>query len=169
MESIFESLENLNVSEECFDEIIGIVEEIINEVSMKKWTEMATNVYPKRKAEFERSKIKTDALQTAYHTTGDKSKHKENIKNAMLDAEDKRNTDYSRLVHANMVSKLKKGSGRAQANKVIKAANKVAVNRDNELGSANKRASRATNLSGEDPVVSRTLPYRATRPPKKEK
>ena len=31
MESIFESLENLNVSEECFNSIISIVEEIINE------------------------------------------------------------------------------------------------------------------------------------------
>ena len=31
--SIFESLENLPVSEECFDYILGIVEEIINEVS----------------------------------------------------------------------------------------------------------------------------------------
>ena len=31
--NIYESLENLNVSEECFDEIMGIVEEIINEVS----------------------------------------------------------------------------------------------------------------------------------------
>lgn len=30
---IFESLENLNVSEECFDEIINIVEEIIAETS----------------------------------------------------------------------------------------------------------------------------------------
>ena len=28
---IFESLENLNVSEECFNDIMGIVEEIINE------------------------------------------------------------------------------------------------------------------------------------------
>jgi hypothetical protein len=28
---IFESLENLSVSEECFDEIMGIVEEVINE------------------------------------------------------------------------------------------------------------------------------------------
>ena len=28
---IFESLENLNVSEECFEDIIGIVEEILNE------------------------------------------------------------------------------------------------------------------------------------------
>lgn len=31
MESIFESLENLNVSEGCFNEIKGIVEEYINE------------------------------------------------------------------------------------------------------------------------------------------
>ena len=31
MESIFESLENLNVSEECFDEIIGIVEDLFKE------------------------------------------------------------------------------------------------------------------------------------------
>ena len=32
MMNIFESLENLNVSEECFDEIMGIVEEYINEL-----------------------------------------------------------------------------------------------------------------------------------------
>ena len=31
--SIFESLENLPVSEECLNDIMGIVEEIINEVS----------------------------------------------------------------------------------------------------------------------------------------
>ena len=30
---IFENLENLNVSEECFDDIMSIVEEVINEVS----------------------------------------------------------------------------------------------------------------------------------------
>ena len=32
---IFESLENLQVSEACFDDIMGIVEEVINEVSDK--------------------------------------------------------------------------------------------------------------------------------------
>ena len=32
--NIFESLENLNVSEECFENIINIVEEIINENSV---------------------------------------------------------------------------------------------------------------------------------------
>lgn len=42
---IFESLENLNVSEECFEDIIGIVEAIINEVSdeyiNKHWDKIA--------------------------------------------------------------------------------------------------------------------------------
>lgn len=46
---IFESLENLNVSEECFDEIMGIVEEIINEVSVKTWQKAAANSIPARK------------------------------------------------------------------------------------------------------------------------
>ena len=32
MESIFESLENLPVSEGCFEDIIGLVEEYINEL-----------------------------------------------------------------------------------------------------------------------------------------
>ena len=31
MENIFESLENLNVSEECFNDIMGIVEELLSE------------------------------------------------------------------------------------------------------------------------------------------
>ena len=31
MESIFESLENLNVSEECFEDIVGLVEEYLSE------------------------------------------------------------------------------------------------------------------------------------------
>lgn len=34
--NIFESLENLNISEECFEEIMGIVEDLLNEVS-DKW------------------------------------------------------------------------------------------------------------------------------------
>ena len=39
---IFESLENLNVSEECFDEIMGIVEEIIAETNDKKYREQTS-------------------------------------------------------------------------------------------------------------------------------
>ena len=48
MESIFESLENLNVSEECFEDIIGLVEEYINEVSFGAWTDTAKEVLPQR-------------------------------------------------------------------------------------------------------------------------
>ena len=33
MKNVFESLENLNVSEKCYNDIMNIVEEIINEVS----------------------------------------------------------------------------------------------------------------------------------------
>lgn len=36
---IFESLENLNVSEECFDDIMGIVEEIIDEILVGDYKE----------------------------------------------------------------------------------------------------------------------------------
>lgn len=35
--NIFESLENLNVSEECFDEIMGLVEELLNEDNIEKY------------------------------------------------------------------------------------------------------------------------------------
>ena len=35
--NIFESLENLNVSEECFDEIMGIVEELLSEENRALW------------------------------------------------------------------------------------------------------------------------------------
>lgn len=37
--SIFESLENLNVSEECFDDIMDIVEEILSEEDKNKYEE----------------------------------------------------------------------------------------------------------------------------------
>ena len=49
--NIFESLENLNVSEECFDEIMGLVEEVINEVSVNMWKQAAQNSIPTRRGE----------------------------------------------------------------------------------------------------------------------
>ena len=49
---IFESLENLNVSEECFDEIMGLVEEVINEVSKELHVKAAENSLPKRNRAF---------------------------------------------------------------------------------------------------------------------
>ena len=50
MEDIFKSLSE-NVSEQCYDEIIGIVEEYINEVSQERRIEAAKNVSNDRKQE----------------------------------------------------------------------------------------------------------------------
>jgi hypothetical protein len=61
MESAFESLENLNVSEECFDEIIGIVEAIIDETS-KEWRQ---NLIQGREAKHIGAKRKMDVADTA--------------------------------------------------------------------------------------------------------
>ena len=46
--NIFESLESLNVSEECFNDILNIVEEIINEVSKDMLAQAAKNSIPNR-------------------------------------------------------------------------------------------------------------------------
>ena len=43
MSDIFESLENLNVSEECFDDIMGIVEELLDEGVLQKVKNFANN------------------------------------------------------------------------------------------------------------------------------
>ena len=48
--NIFESLENLNVSEECFNDIVGLVEEYIQEkYSVSRVKEIAASVLPKRR------------------------------------------------------------------------------------------------------------------------
>ena len=84
--SIFESLENLNVSEECFDDIMDLVEEIINEVTVdyvsraarnslsrrrkqsnlaSKMIDKATNFYDKEKAKDIANNITTPRLKHA--------------------------------------------------------------------------------------------------------
>ena len=52
MENIFENLENLPISEECFNDIMNMVEEIINEVSLNKQREAAKKVLPERKRKY---------------------------------------------------------------------------------------------------------------------
>ena len=58
---IFESLENLEVSESCFDEIMGIVEEIINELKAPT-PETAKAVLDRKTARLQANTAKTDAL-----------------------------------------------------------------------------------------------------------
>jgi hypothetical protein len=125
---IFENLEQLNVSEECFDEIMGIVEELLNEkITMKEWTDKAKQVLPNRSKE-------VDKKEEAYlKSVGVKPEDKDKFyKNGMIPD----NKEYKELVkaadrlrHANTVSHLKKGSGSASVEKVMNATNKVADKR----------------------------------------
>ena len=52
--NIYESLENLNVSEECFNDIMGIVEEIINELKAPT-PETAKAVFDRKAKRLEKS------------------------------------------------------------------------------------------------------------------
>lgn len=73
--NIFESLENLNVSEECFDEIMGLVEEYISETSNEK-----------AHAASEESHKRYNNARNAYDTT--KTMIDRNKKNKFFSAEE---------------------------------------------------------------------------------
>ncbi len=161
---IFESLENLNVSEECFDDILSIVEEYINEVSVNMWTKKAKSSYPKRQEEVE-SKEK-EYLKSLGFSTNNREE-----KNAAWDKMNKGigypiNKELEELKkavnrrdRASLVSRaVKTGSGSAQANKLIKAASKVADKRYKKSGyldDLDKRTEHAATIMNSDPVKKR--------------
>ena len=93
--NIFESLENLNVSEECFNSIINMVEEIINEVS-DEWKQQCANsakekreyfkkLYDRAKSNYEseRSSKNGDAVLDASARSAEADKKEEKLKNAI--------------------------------------------------------------------------------------
>lgn len=66
MESIFESLENLQVSEGCFEDIVGLVEEYLSEkVTVERVKKAAISSLPKREAEY-KEQCSDDACLPAY-------------------------------------------------------------------------------------------------------
>ena len=70
--SIFEDLENLNVSEECFDNIVDIVEKYINELEEKDIERAVDNAYDEHNNEIGKmeDKIKPhhpDDVDTAFN------------------------------------------------------------------------------------------------------
>lgn len=64
--NIFESLENLPVSEECFDDIMGLVEEFINELD-KETIKSFIKKRGEQKTEAEKKFNKAKAEGTATH------------------------------------------------------------------------------------------------------
>ena len=61
---IFESLESLNVSEECFNSIMSIIEEYINELRAPN-PELATAVFDRKTARLQANTAANDALSTS--------------------------------------------------------------------------------------------------------
>ena len=137
-------------------EALELMEAIINEVSLKKWTETAKEVLPKREAEL-KDKEKTYMKSIG----GNEENPKETWYKLTKGIGYPENKEYKefkgsleRAKHAEKVSKLNKGSGSASANKVITAANKVVDKRYEKEGN-NNHAFRAATLGNEDPVKSK--------------
>ena len=82
MNNIFESLYDLDISEECFSSIINLVEEYINEVSVGRWRQAAINSLPGRIEKIENKEKELDKLQRAATALRNK---KENYRNRIKD------------------------------------------------------------------------------------
>ena len=157
---IFESLENLNVSEECFDEIVGIVEEIINEVSIGKWKEAAASSLPKRKEAFEKTVDNAKKSWDNYAELSKKYPEDEYAlyKKAEADIEAQDGAE-DKVDHAHAVTQLGTHD-KANANKAIKAAKKVEGKRSDEFSKKPEKRTflrwgQAGGLASADPVKSR--------------
>ena len=121
MESIFENLENLNVSEECFNDIMNIVEEIINEVSVKRWRQAAINSLPMRA-------VKSAEADNQHGKAIDR-----NASQKTIDKYGKRSADAKdRLDHAKEVATTMKDSKRP-AKKVMRAAELASYDREDKV------------------------------------
>lgn len=121
---IFEQLENLNVSEECFDDILGIVEEYINEVSVNMWKRAAKNSIPSRikavrKGPYEDITVYAEKGKEEFRKPSGYDK-KEGV------ADEK---DLIRLKRAKDIASSFTNSKKS-ANKLVKAADKVIKDRD---------------------------------------
>ena len=106
--NIFESLEKLDVSEECFEDIMGIVEEYINELK----DSTVDSMYQKRKNIERKADRKAEYAHTVGETalnkaknSGDKEKAK-SIKKFIDNADDEQRKTTSKRVKAqNTISK----------------------------------------------------------------
>lgn len=121
---IFESLENLNVSEECFEDIVGLVEEYIQEKSdwtVKRWKEAAQNSIKGRKAARESN------WDDYYQFTGKLPSASQKKLEKETDERDKYHSD--RVARAEYLSKNLPDSN-ISASKVKSAAEKSANTRE---------------------------------------
>lgn len=166
---IFEQLENLNVSEECFDDIMDIVEEYINEVSVGLLSRAAASSLPKRKEAAIAANQRAEELgkKVRRHNfsipPSGEEKQKEFYKKQREEAQSAAKADLERgnkeekFQHAQDIVNLNlPKNSKVSANSLFKAAHNV---RDDRRSKANlkdensmKRHYRSQALSLADPV-----------------
>ena len=157
---IFENLENLNVSEECFDEIMGIVEELLSErVTVGQLATAAAN-------RMERERVKNDEANKKLKTEASKKNPSHELlakyTQDLIDSA-RRHRHGKRLDNLNLPKNSK-----VAANDLFNAADKVQSDRfqksqDNPIrGEKDKsafkdkaRSDRAIKIMNADPVVNR--------------
>ena len=125
---IFESLENLNVSEECFNDIVGIVEYFISEkVSVKQWRAAAIRSLEGRAVKAAKADDKLDKAMS--RNASEKTQDKYAKESAKAD---------ERLEHAREVATTMRDS-KMPANRVIKAAELASWDREDEPTTQERR------------------------------
>ena len=136
MEDIFRSLSE-SVSEDCFNDIMGIVEEVINEVSVGMWKRAAINSLANRG-------YKAGTANANYE-------HKVNHDNSEMSDDELEASNNAlghelRMKHAEEVAKLP--NSKRSANKVLKAADKVRDDRIAKKREREKKEIKKGNYAG---------------------
>lgn len=147
---IFENLENLPISEECFNEIMDIVEEYIHEVSVKRWKQAAANSIEGRKQK------RIDNEDDYYAFSGKIPGSMQ----AQLDREHTKRDDYhsDRVARAEYLTKNLPDSNKS-ASKVMSAAKKASETRTEK---AEKLFKDAVDKYGQEGHNERAKDYNVT-------
>ena len=123
--SIFESLENLNVSEECFKDIMDIVEEMLTDKEWKLY-KAAKKVRKTRGEEADQDWEKSgwdyrDRPMSLFMRKKDPSKYTEDEKAWARNIRLNKRADHADDVYTKLKSKMRKSSGDEDIKKVDKS------------------------------------------------
>jgi hypothetical protein len=141
---IFESLENLPVSEECFDEIMGIVEDLINETiydAIDKKYGKGENKTLRKKAIANANKEMSAAWQRDAASSGSSNKD-EQVKRALQINRAQKRFGDGKSIHMEQERQMEKGNAKPITNEIGKAI----VKGNDELVKAHKDAHSASRL-----------------------
>ena len=159
----------MNISEKCFNELVELVEEIINEVSVGALARATENNAEKRKENSDKALKTYYKAQDEYEKAAKKHPEEEPALYRRLQDVDKAACkEFDKNTHAQALKDLNlPKDSKVSANKLFKAANKVEPKRDKEYDEVTgqsdsrkfwkgmRRWNRANDIVYADPVKSR--------------